>query len=170
MDYQNYFAATTVSSDEMLDDWRWLIGPRLRLWRVSKSGDAFLHDPDDQSIHFLDTIGGRTERIASSLADFESMVCLGENANKWLMPEIVDAQALLGMHPGPNECLSFKHPPALGGEIDPDNFETCSIPVHFSITGQIHRQIKDLPPGTPVRNIKIGAPRSTDKRHWWKFW
>ncbi len=85
------------------------------------------------------------------------------------MPEVVDGQALLGMCPGPDECLSFKHPPALGGQLDPDNFETCNIRVHFSIAGQIHQQIKDLPPGTAITNIKIEAP-SGSKRPWWKFW
>jgi hypothetical protein len=38
--------------------------------------------------------------------------------------------------------------PALGGQLAPNNFEMCEI--HLSIAGRVHRQIKDLPPGTPV--------------------
>lgn len=26
-----------------------------------------------------------------------------------------------------NECVSPKHPPVLGGQIDPDDFETCNL-------------------------------------------
>ena len=84
-------------------------------------------------------------------------------------PHIVDGQAALGMRPGPNECLSFRRLPVLGGQLDPDNLEKCSIPVHFSIAGQIHRQIKNLPPGTPI-DIKIEAPKFGKRRLWWKFW
>jgi hypothetical protein len=46
------------------------------------------------------------------------------------VPPIVDGQAALGMRKGTNECLSPKHPPVLGGQIDPDNFETCNVLVH----------------------------------------
>ncbi len=169
MNYREYLTSTTASGDEVLADWRWLTGPNLQLWHVTKAGDALLRDPADGSIHFLDTLVGNVEPIARDEAGFEAAVMSDEDADKWLMPEVVDGQALLGMCPGPDECLSFKHPPALGGQLDPDNFETCNIRVHFSIAGQIHQQIKDLPPGTAITNIKIEAP-SGSKRPWWKFW
>ena len=47
----------------------------------------------------------------------------------------------------------YKKLPALGGEYEPDNFELTDIEVHFELSGQIHKQIKDLPDGTKV-NIK----------------
>ena len=150
MDYRRYLAEIDVNGDAVLDDWRWLVGPKLQLWRVTRAGDALLRDPDDGSIHFLDVMSGKAERIADNQAAFESSVASSENADRWLMPEIVDGQAALGMIPAANECLSLKHPPALGGQIDPDNFETCSVLVHFSIAGQIHQQVKDLPPGTKI--------------------
>ena len=154
MNYREYVATTTASANDILADWRWLMTPNLQIWHVTKAGDALLRDSADGSIHFLDTIAGKVQRIAGDRAEFEGLVATGEYADQWLMPEIVDSQASLGMRPGINECLSFKHPPALGGQLEPDNFETCSIPIHFSIAGQIHRQIRDLPPGTPVTNIK----------------
>jgi hypothetical protein len=170
LDYRRYLAEADVPGDAVLDDWRWLVGPNLQLWRVTKAGDALLRDPDNGSIHFLDTIAGKVERIARDESEFESFVATRANADKWLMPEIVDGQAALGMQPGAGECLSFKHPPALGGQLDPDNFERCSVLVHFSIAGQIHRQIRDLPPGTRITNIKIDPPGGSAKRPWWKFW
>jgi hypothetical protein len=169
LDYQPYLAETDVAADAVLDDWRWLIGPKLQLWRVTKAGNALLQDPTDGSIHFLDVVSGKAERIADNQAAFESAVASGENAARWLMPQIVEGQARLGMRPAINECLSFKHPPVLGGQIDPDNFETCSVLVHFSIAGQIHQQVKDLPPGTKIGKISIEEPGGA-KRPWWKFW
>ena len=38
------------------------------------------------------------------------------------------------------------------GEYEPENFELTDIEVHFELSGQIHKQIKDLPDGT---NVKI---------------
>jgi hypothetical protein len=173
MDYRRYIAETTVSSNEVLDDWRWLIGPDLELWCVTKAGDALLRSANDGSIHFLDVVAGKVERLADDEAAFEDAVASPTNADRWLVREVVEGQAALGMQPGTDECLSFKHPPALGGQLDPDNLETCNVPVHFSIAGQIHRQIKDLPPGTKIGKIKIvapGASPASNSRPWWKFW
>lgn len=169
MDYSRYFAETGVPGDEVLDDWRWLVGSKLQLWRVTKAGDALLQNPDDGSIHFLDVMSGKVERIAENAAGFEASLASAENVERWLMPEVVNGQAALGMTPGANECLSFKHPPILGGKVHPDNFEPCSILVHFSISGQIHQQVKDLPPGAKIGKIEIVEPEET-KRPWWKFW
>ena len=35
------------------------------------------------------------------------------------------------------------------------------IEVHFSLNGQIHRQIKDLPEGTPVTGLHLTLPDGT---------
>lgn len=170
MNLRNYIAETTVSSDAILDDWRWLISTDLEVWLVTLAGDALLKDCGDGSIHFLDAVSGTVERIADNEAAFEQALTSPENADHWLMPEVVDRQALLGMTSGVDECLSFKHPPVFGGELSPDNFETCNVLVHFSIAGQIHRQIKDLPPGTKIGRIEIKEPGGSSTRPWWKFW
>jgi hypothetical protein len=171
MDVRRYFANTTHSGDEVLADWRWLIPTDLQLWKVTMAGDALLRRPADGSVHFLDVMGGTVEQIASDEAAFEAAVAVIENREKWLMPEVVEGQAALGMCPAANECLSFKTPPVLGGQLAPENFETCSVLVHFSIAGQIHKQVKDLPPGTKIGKIAIEEP-SPDVRKgpWWKFW
>jgi Domain of unknown function (DUF1851) len=170
MGYREYVVDTTVSGDHVLDDWRWLTGSPLQLWHVTKAGDALLRDPTDGSIHFLDVIAGSVERIAEGDSDFESAVATPENAERWLMPDIVNGQAALGMRPERDECLSFKKPPVLGGQLEPDNFETCDVLVHFSIAGQIHRQVKDLPPGTKIGKLQIKEPGGQSKGPWWKLW
>ena len=149
---------------------------------AAKTGDAFLRDSHDGSIHFLDTVSGEIERIASDEQGFESVMALRENAQRWLMTDVVKGQAVLGMSPGPDQCLSFKIPPALGGQLDPGNFELSSILVHFSINGQIHQQIKDLPAGARIGEIKLEGqdgsrppavtlvPGNAKRKPWWKLW
>jgi hypothetical protein len=39
--------------------------------------------------------------------------------------------------------------------MEPDNFECTSWRVHLMPLGQIHEQVKDLPPGTPITGIDI---------------
>ena len=170
MDYRRYIAETTVSGSEVLDDWRSLVGRELELWCVTKAGDALLRSATDGSMHFLDVISGEVERVADDEAAFEEAVSSPANADRWLMREVVEGQAALGMMPGTDECLSFKIPPAIGGQLTPENLETCNVPVHFSISGQIHRQIKDFPAGTKIDEIEVVTPVACNRRPWWRFW
>jgi hypothetical protein len=39
--------------------------------------------------------------------------------------------------------------------MEPSNFEPTDLAVHFGMLGQIHAQIKDLPEGTPIGEIKF---------------
>ena len=172
MKYTDYFAESDATSDDILSDWSWLVPPELELWSVTKAGDALLRHTTEGTIHFLDLISGKVKQIAKSENEFEKLVATQERADEWLMPEIVDGQKLLGMIPARNQCLSYKIPPFLGGQIDPDNIETRDIKVHFSIAGQLHRQTKDLPPGTKISKILVDGkdPDAAVKRPWWRFW
>ena len=78
-----------------------------------------------------------------------------DNANEWFVPNLVGDLLSSGKTLGPRQCFGFKIPPVLGGEIEPDNFEPTGLSVHFGILGQIHLQVKDLPPGTPIGEVKI---------------
>jgi hypothetical protein len=42
------------------------------------------------------------------------------------------------------------HPPILGGHLMPDNLQPTDFVVSLNIAGQLHGQIKDLPPGAEV--------------------
>jgi hypothetical protein len=53
------------------------------------------------------------------------------------------------------QVYSWRRPPALGGEYELENAETSDIAVHFSMTGQVHQQVRDLPPGTPVAATRL---------------
>src|SRR5437773_11455738 len=110
MSYRDYVASCGYKSDEVLEDWRWLIGDKLELWFVTKFGDAFLRDPASNAIKWLDVEGGKIESIAETEIQFEYLANEQANLDKWFMPEIDDGQKLLGMEPSDNQCLSCKHP------------------------------------------------------------
>ena len=57
------------------------------------------------------------------------------------------------------EIYSFKVTPVLGGELSADNVEASDIDVHFSLSGQLHRQIRDLPEGAKIEDIELDYGR-----------
>ncbi len=73
-------------------------------------------------------------------------------------PQLVGDILATGKRLQPGQCFGYKVPPVLGGEVEPDNFEPTDLQVHFGILGQIHREVKDLPEGTPISEIKIEPP------------
>jgi len=59
---------------------------------------------------------------------------------------------LLASGPTPNydQCVGYRRPLFLGGEDDTGNLELSDIEVYWTLSGQILRQVRGLPPGTPV--------------------
>ena len=143
--------------DELLSDWRWLIGDALHLFMVSSCGDMFLSDRQGH-VFWLDSGTGQLQQIANSVAEFHTLRQQRQNSDQWFMPQLVGDLMARGRKLGPGECYSYKKPPILGGQIEPPNFEPTDLSVHFSILGQIHKQVKDLPPGTKISKINIDEP------------
>lgn len=141
-------------ADDLLRDWRWLLGDSMQLLIVSALGDMFLEDAEGH-VHWLDTGSGQLEQVSGSAEEFKRLMQQRENADQWFVPQLVGDLMASGMRLAPGQCYSYKKPPVLGGEIEPENFEPTDLSVHFSILGQIHRQVKDLPPGTKISDIKI---------------
>jgi hypothetical protein len=143
-----------VDLDELLSEWRWLADESFQPVVISALGDLFLRRTDGP-IFWLDAGWGRLTEVAASAEEFKQLMVQPENSNEWFVPELIGDILSSGKRLGPGECFGYKVPPVMGGEVEPDNFEPTDLQVHFSILGQIHRQVKNLPPGTPIGKIKI---------------
>ena len=55
-----------------------------------------------------------------------------------------------------DRCLGLKIPAFLGGEETLENLDPSDMDVYWSFNAQIYNQVKDLPPGTPISDIKLG--------------
>jgi hypothetical protein len=148
VDFQTHDAA------DLLGDWGGLVGDQMKLLLVSSVGDMFLADGRD-IVFWLDTGAGTLQQVASSPEEFRQLMQQPEHANKWFIPQLVGDLMMRGVRLARGQCYSYKIPPVLGGSIAPDNFAPTDLSVHFSILGQIHRQVKNLPPGTKISDIKI---------------
>ena len=141
----------------LLQDWRWLLGDSMQLLIVSALGDMFLADPAGQ-VFWLDTGTGQLNLIAASVDEFQQLRQQRQYADQWFIPQLVGDLIASGIQLSPGQCYSYKKPPILGGAIEPANFQPTDLSVHFSILGQIPRQVKNLPPGTKITDIKIEGP------------
>lgn len=143
---------TGVDLDELLSEWRWLVDDSHQVVVISALGDLFLRRNDGR-IFWLDAGTAQLIQVATSADEFKRL--MAQNVNEWFAPQLVGDLLSSGKRLAPGECFSYTVPPVLGGAIEPDNFEPTDLQVHFGILGQIHRQVKDLPPGTPISDIRI---------------
>ena len=49
------------------------------------------------------------------------------------------------------DCIGLKVPAFLGGEETIANMEVNDMDVYWSFNAQVYNQVKDMPPGTPIR-------------------
>lgn len=150
-----------VDFKALLDDWRWLVDESYTPVVISAFGDLFLEGKDG-AMYRLDTGMGRVSKVANSREEFRSLMTKPDNAGEWFMPTLVLELKSRGRTLGPGECYSYKVPPILGGNVEVANFETTDLQVHFSVLGQIHHKVKDLPDGTSIRDIKVSEPDRAD--------
>jgi hypothetical protein len=140
---------------EALDSWNWLEGlsgmtPAL----TNAFGDVFLQGQDG-SFSFLDTVGGRLDRVWPDAASFQADINTPTAQDEYLMVGLAQAAEGAGLTPGSDQVLSFKVPPVLGGELSAENLEVADFVVTVNLADQIHGQVRSLPPGAPISSIAI---------------
>lgn len=134
----------------LLAEWADVLPPEFTIWIVNRLGDLVVVLPDS-SVHLLDVGIGSVKRLADSREHFVNAIDEGDNASQWLAIPLIDACVASGITLAVGECYGFKVPPMLGGAYEASNLEPTSLAVHYGLLGQIHRQTKDLPDGTPIR-------------------
>jgi hypothetical protein len=138
---------------DLLAPWRWLLGGHPRLLGWSSSGDLFVTDAPG-AVFRLDTGGGELELVAASPNDFRHGLQSPEHAEDQLLLSVVRQFEARHGPLRPNECLGFTTLPILGGTYTIENRFRLSVAEHVAVTGDLHRQLRDLPDGTQV-SIKI---------------
>jgi hypothetical protein len=160
MDVNRYLADISgIDSDDLLDDWRWLLSEsHFKVFRATAMGDLIIQD-DGGNFHFLDMLEGKVRPLATS--EEELWAKLSDRRLRKLIMFTFTVRELQekGVSLAPGKCYSPDHPPILGGDSSAENLRPCDILVHSSIMGQLHRQVKDLPPGTKISDVIIKGPK-----------
>lgn len=140
---------------QALQAWAWLPdlagkGPAF----TSAFGDVFLQDRDG-SYWFLDTLAGTLTRRWPDTDALEAELMTPEGQDRYLMAALLAAADRAGLEPGPGEVLAFKVAPVLGGAPEVDNVQVVDLVVNLDILGQVHQQVRELPPGTTITGFTI---------------
>ena len=156
------------ATSSLLEEWIWLIGTEKRPVLIAACGDAFVEDGRDGSVHFLDVGAAELSPVAETAEAFAGLLSDPAFASAYLRTERIAMLRQQGLILKKDQVYSFRVPLSLGGEVRSENIEISDVAVHFSIAGQIERQIADLPEGAPITGIKI--ERIPGMKPWWKFW
>ena len=141
-----------IDQKRLTESWSWLIGIDKKPILMSSIGDLFLTD-NNGFCYWLNVGEGVFEKIANSVDEFKLKLKDDEQIDEWFLIGLVEKLKENGLELTEKHLYGYKILPILGGEYEPENFELTDIEVHFELSGQIHKQIKDLPDGTKV-NIK----------------
>lgn len=138
----------------LLSEWEWAMSEPLTPILLTALGDVFAQGTS-KAVYFLDTNQGSIEKVAENGDEFQNLLRDPGFVTKKMLPARILQLRKTGITLGPSEVYSHSHPMVLGGEDTNENVTATDVSVHLSIYGQIHRQIKDLPEGTKITDIRI---------------
>jgi hypothetical protein len=144
------FYETKATSSDVLAEWRWLIGGRPIQVGWSSSGDLFFSDPSGRVCR-IDTGSGEIGVVAGSLRDFLEAIKDPTQAEDVLLLPVVQSYEEKHGKLEEGQCLGFVQSPVFGGAYTAENRQAMSVAEHAASSGEIFRQIRDLPDGTKVR-------------------
>jgi len=136
-----------------LESWDWLDFSGKTPFATTCFGDVFFES--DEGIYFLDSIGGSFDKVAASKAELQEILNTEDGQDHYLMAGLVELARDSGLILEEGECYDFKVSPSLSGPMDLSNMQKMSFKVSLHIAGQLMKQIKDLPPGTKISEVKL---------------
>jgi hypothetical protein len=140
---------TAEQFESGLGSWEWLgLDGRTPVF-ASPFGDVFFESGD--GIWLLDTIEGSLSCRWPDPAALEADLRTDDGQDRFLLAGLALAAEKRGLVPAETQVYGFTAPPVLGGALDVDNVEVIDFVVSLNTAGQIHEQVRDLPPGTPIR-------------------
>lgn len=145
-----------------LADWDWLPVAGKRPFASSLFGDLFLDD-ETGAVWHLDVLEGDLSQVFASRQEMRDALDTDEGQDRYLLGGLaLGAQHRLGVTAGEDQALAWTVPPVLGGSLEPENLYAMDFQVWLSIAGQLHRQVKDMAPGTVVTGFAMAdeAPAS----------
>jgi hypothetical protein len=138
---------------QALESWAWLGLDGKEPVFASLFGDVFLQDRE--GLWFLDSVEGTLTKVASTRDELQAILDAEEGQDQYLLGGLALAADREGISLQPNEVYDFTAPPVLGGSLAVENIVAMDFAVSLHIAGQIHQQVRDLPPGTPITGIWI---------------
>ena len=129
-------------------EWAWLLPNPICIIAINPFGNVVVKCADGELWRVCSE-----ELSAEKLAggrDFAALLADEVFREDWLCEAwVISARATLG-DVGDGECYGFKIWPKLGGVYSADNFAVKKITEWLAVSGDVARQVKDLPDGTRI--------------------
>jgi len=148
---------TSEQFSHALESWDWIgIGDREPLF-TSPFGDVFFRS--DDGIWWLDVLEGSLSRPWSDPETLRSDLDTEAGQDRYLLAGLAIGAEQRGVVATGHEVLGFAVAPIIGGPVTVDNIETIDFALSLNILGQIHRQVREMPPGSRVTGFTFdGEP------------
>ena len=141
-----------------LESWDWADIQGKQPLFTSPFGDVFFQAQD--GFWFLDLLEGTLTRPWSGADALQAELGTAAGQDRYLMAGLAFAAERQGIIPSARQVLSFKAAPVLGAAIAVENIEVMDFEVIVHITGQLHRQVRDMPPGSRITGFTVAPPPS----------
>jgi hypothetical protein len=136
-----------------LEAWLWLGIDGKEPVFTSLFGDVFFRAPD--GFWWLDVLEGSLSRPWATVEALRADLETSEGQDHYLTGGLAMGADRRGIVLEAGQVYCFTAPPILGGAINVDNVGVLDFVVALSIAGQLHEQVRKLPPGTPVSGFSI---------------
>lgn len=122
---------------------------------TSLFGDVIFQAPD--GFWCLDTVEGELSRPWDNADELRAALNTPEGQDQYLLGGLALAAHDRGLVLQDEQVYAFEKPPILGGTFDLENVTVMDFVVAVNLAGQVHEQIRDLPPGTPITGFTISG-------------
>jgi hypothetical protein len=134
----------------ILDGWGWMLSGPIEVLETNNFGNAIFETGDGLIYRIIPEDLTCTE-IAQTRNDLQSLQQSPKFIADWEMRRLVaEAEQIHGKLES-GECYHLVIPSVLGGAYSCENIRRISMTEWLSASGDIARQIKDLPDGAEVR-------------------
>jgi hypothetical protein len=141
-----------------LESWDWVDIQGKQPLFTSPFGDVFFQAQD--GFWFLDLLEGTLTRPWPDGDALQADLNTAEGQDRYLMAGLAFAAERQSIIPSARQVLSFKVAPVLGAAIAVENIEVMDFEVIVRLTGQLHGQVRDMPPGSRITGFTVAPPPS----------
>lgn len=148
-----------VSSNEFLkayESFVWLEKDIIHkdVLQITAFGDLIFRNANG-SVSMLDLIEGSIADIADSVNDFQNKISRKTFQEDILLSNLILSLKEKNILRNEHQVYAFKLPMVLGGKAQTENIHLMDLKVWIHIIGQIHQQVKSLPPGSEITKFLI---------------
>ncbi len=136
-----------------LESWQWLGVEDKSPIFTSLFGDVFFQSRD--GFWLLDTLEATLTRPWASTGELRATLGTTDGQDRFLLAGLAASAERQGIIPTAAQVYGFKIAPVLGGKIGIGNVEAIDFVVSLNILGQLHEQVRNLPPGTRISEFTI---------------